>query len=233
MKYEPIDGGWKKLKENLAAMTFKDKVNHLWTYYKGTLVILVIVIAACSLVTTAWKNKHTTTLLSGISINVILSEEGKAYVQDDYFATVSQGGLEKVQYTEMLQDDFTNTATMEESYMGLMSLIALSVSEELDYILMDEQVIRNMLAQDIFLDLREFFTEEELEALGDYVIWGQLGPEDNPQYMPFAVNVEHIPFIAANADNVKDTYFAVVVNTPRIEELRGFWEYLHQWQPAA
>ena len=50
MKYEPIDGGIKQLKENLSKMSFKEKLDHLWTYYKGVLAILAVVIAICSII---------------------------------------------------------------------------------------------------------------------------------------------------------------------------------------
>lgn len=233
MRYEPIDGGFKKLKENLSKMTFKDKLIHLWTYYKGTLVILAVVIAICSIVVTCVQNKNTKTLMSGIAINVLLSEEGKDYVENVYFEQHKTGGREKVLYTETTHDDFSNTASMENNYMALMSLMALSAAGDLDYMFLDDQAIRNLLVHQLFMDLREVYTEAELEALGDKVIWGDIGNEEDHTFMPFAINIEYIPFIAENADNVADTFFAFVVNSPRLEETKAYLDFLLAWEPAA
>lgn len=232
MRNEPITGGWKKLKSDLAAMTFKEKVNHMWTYYKGSLVILAILIALCSIITSTCRARNTETLIAGISLNVQLTDEGQSYVKDEYYERVKTEGLQQVIYSESFQDDFANTATLEDSYMGLMSLIALAVGEELDYVFLDEVALKNMLVHDFYLDLREFFTEAELEALGDNVIWMETGVEEETKFMPVAVKVEHIPFIQENAKTVGDTYFALVTNTPRLEACRDFWEYINAWTPA-
>ena len=233
MKYEPIDGGFKKLKEDLSKMTFKEKLNHLWTYYKGSLVILAIIIALCSIITSSCRARNTETILAGISINVMLSDEGQSYVKDEYYELTKTEGLQQVIYKETLQDDFATTKNLEQSYMELMSLIALGVSEELDYLLLDEIAMKNLIAHDIYMDLRDFFSEEEMEAFGDNVVWAQIGDEEESKYIPIAVKVEHIPFIAENTKNLADTYFAVVITSPRKEACRDFWEYINAWTPAS
>lgn len=232
MKNEPIDGGFKKLKDDLSKMTFKEKLYHLWTYYKGTLVILAILIALGSIVTSSCRARNTETILAGISINVSLSEEGQSYINDEYFELTKTEGLQQVIYTETFQEDFMKTSSMQDSYTGLMSLLALCTAEELDYLFIDEVALKNLLVHSVFMDLRDFFTEDELEALGDNVVWMQSGTEDEAVYMPVAVKVEHIPFIAEHTKNNTDTYLALVTNSPRKEQLRNFWEYLNAWTPA-
>ena len=154
MKIEPIDGGLKKLKEDLSKMTFQDKLIHLWTYYKSSLVVLAVIIALISVVVTCVQNKNTKTLLAGMGINVTLTEEGRAYIQDEYFQLIKTEGREQILYTETTQDDFTNPSSLEESYNLLMMLVAMSVSGDLDYFFADDLAIRNMLAHQLFNDLR-------------------------------------------------------------------------------
>ena len=232
MKYEPIDGGFKKLKEDLSKLTFKEKLNHLWTYYKGSLVILAIIIALCSIITSSCRARNTETILAGISINVMLSDEGQSYVKDEYYELSKTEGLQQVIYTETHQDDFSTTTALEDNYTALMSLLALCTAEELDYLFLNDVSVKNLLVHGVYMDLRNFFTEDELEALGDNVVWMASGPEDEAVYMTVAVKVEHIPFIAEHATNISDTYFSVVTNTPRLEEVRNFWEYINAWTPA-
>ena len=233
MKYEPIDGGLKQLKENLSKMTFKEKIDHLWTYYKSALLVLAIVIAVCSIIVTCIQNKNTETLLSGVGINVILSDEGRDYVENVYFEQHKTGGREQVLYSESSQEDYATTSSMEESYMALMSLMALTAAGDLDYMLLDDLAIRNLLVHQMFQDLREIYTEAELEAMGDRVVWGEVGTETDSRYIPFAINIEYIPFIAENARNVADTYFAFVVNSPRAQETKEYLDFLMAWEPAA
>lgn len=230
MKYEPINGGFKKLKSDLAAMSFKDKLHHLWTYYKGALVVLVIIFAICSIVASSCRARNTVTHLAGISLNINLTEEGQNYVRDGFFAKVSQGGLEKVSYSEVHQDPFTNTATLEESYMGLMSLLALATTQDLDYMLMDKVALTNMLPHNIYMDLRNFFTEAELEALGDKVVWMEMGDEETGYTLtPVSVDISDTEFAKTATKYGGTVYFSVVVNTPRLDTVRDFWAYLHAW----
>ena len=233
MKIEPIDGGLKKLKEDLTKMTFKDKVNHLWTYYKSSLVVLAVIIALISVVVTCIQNKNTKTLLAGMGINVTLTEEGKAYIQDEYFQLIKTEGREQILYTETTQEDFTNPSSLEESYNLLMMLVAMSVTGDLDYFFADELAIRNMLAHQLFNDLRTVYTEEELAAMGDKVLWAQVGGEEDGRYMPFAINVSDLPFIQEHSQSASDTYLILITNSTRGEQVKAFLEYLKAWTPAA
>ena len=186
-----------------------------------------------SIVVTSCISRHTETVIAGVTINVILSDEGKALIKEDFYEQVRKGGREQTFLIENMMDDFNNSASMQDNYFALTSLMALGVNQELDYLLMDETALKNLLAHDMNMDLRNFFTEEELEALGDNVIWMESGVEEERKLMPIAVKVEHIPFIAEHARNVDDTYFAVVTNTPRMDACRALWEYLNAWTPAA
>ena len=235
MKFEPIDGGLKKLKSDLSKMTLKEKLHHLWEYYKSVLVILAVFVAICSIFVTSCRTRNTETLISGLSINIQLDEEGQAYVRDDYFEKIKTQGLQQVIYNETFQEKFSAAINLEDSYMGLMNLIAICVSEELDYLILDKIALENLIAHEIYGDLREIFTEEELAAFGDRVIWAEMGTEEgqNLRHIPIALKVQDDPFFKERAKNKTDIYFAIVTNSPRKEQIRQFWEYLQAWTPAA
>ena len=228
-----VTGGFKKLKENMSNMTRKEKLDHLWTYYKGPLALLVILVLVVALVISSCVVHNTKLMISGTAINVILSDEGKTYIQEEYLERIGTGGREEIYFVESMMDDFNNSASLQDNYYSLTSLMAMAVNQELDYLLLDETALKNLLGHDWYMDLRDFFTAEELEALGDNVIWMESGVEENRRLMPVAVKVEHLPFIATHAQNVDDTYFALTINTPRKETCRDFWEYLNAWTPGA
>ena len=225
-----LNGGLRQLKENLAGMTFKEKVNHLWTYYKGTLVVVVIVAMLFSLVSTAVINKSTKTLLAGIGINVNISDEGRAYIADSYKERIGTGGLEKVIFTQVYMDNFNDPSNYEESYYTLMSMLALCTESNLDYLLVDDIAIKNLLAHNMFKDLREFFTEEELEEMHDRLVWADTAEDGQPENLvPIAVNISEMPFYEELNTSAK-MYFSVVTNTPRMDTLRDFWDYINAWE---
>lgn len=225
-----LNGGISQLKENLSGMSFKQKLDHLWTYYKGTLVIVVIVALVASLVSTAIINKSTETLLAGIGININISDEAHAYVVEDYKERIGTGGLEKVIFTQVYMDNFNDPANYEESYYTLMSMLALCTENNLDYLLVDDVAIRNLLAHNMFKDLREFFTEAELEEMNDRLVWADIAEEGQPENLvPIAVSISNMPFYK-ELNTSADMYFSVVTNTVRMETLRDFWEYINAWE---
>lgn len=225
-----LNGGLPQLKKNLAGMTFKEKLDHLWTYYKGSLLVVALVIMVISIVSTAIINKSTKTLMAGIGINVSISDEGRSYVVDEYQERIGTGGLENVVFSQIYMEDFNDPASYEESYYSLMSMIALSASGDLDYLMMDQTGLENLLMHDIFKDLREFFTEAEMEAMKEKLIWLDMAEEGEPENLvPVALNITDMPFVKELGTS-SDVYFGVVTNTPRMETLRDFWEYINAWE---
>ena len=73
----------KNLKKDMEHMTYGEKLQHIWTYYKWVLVVVLIMIMAASVLLASIRNKRTIMLLGGVTVNVQLSEEGKAYLKED------------------------------------------------------------------------------------------------------------------------------------------------------
>ena len=115
-----LNGGLPQLKKDLAGMSWKQKLDHLWTYYKGSLVVVLLVVMLGSLVTTAVINKNTKTLMAGVSVNTNITDEALSYVKDEYLELVGTGGLENVRFSQIYMKDFNDPASYEESYYTLM-----------------------------------------------------------------------------------------------------------------
>lgn len=225
-----LNGGLPQLKKDLAGMSWKQKLDHLWTYYKGSLVVVLLVVMLGSLVTTAVINKNTKTLMAGVSVNTNITDEALSYVKDEYLELVGTGGLENVRFSQIYMKDFNDPASYEESYYTLMSLIALAANGDLDYMLLDQIGLENLMNHGIYSDLREFFTEEEMEEMKDRLVWLDKSEDGTEQLVPVALNVTGtMPFIEELGTS-SQVYFAVATNTPRKEELRDFWEYLQAWE---
>ena len=73
-----------KLKNALKPMTFKEKCEHLWEYYKEWLLVVFLVIMGISLLTTIIANRSKDVLVSGMVVNVSMDPRGMNYLTTDY-----------------------------------------------------------------------------------------------------------------------------------------------------
>ena len=73
------------IKKTIAGMSWKDKIEYLWTYYKWVLAVAAVVILIICIVVSSIMNKSLTTLYGGTIINAELSAEGETYLTDGWF----------------------------------------------------------------------------------------------------------------------------------------------------
>lgn len=219
----------KNLKKDMEHMTYGEKLTHIWTYYKWVLVVVLILIMAVSVLLASIENKRSILLMGGVTVNVQLSEEGKAYVTDDYLQTVGTGNKREkaiVSHTDI--DDLKNTTLYQDNYYAVMSLLALCSNQEVDYLLLDQVGFEAMLIQGAYLGLNEVYTPEELEAMGDTVVFAQKEGEQTPSAI--AIDITDTAFVQKNVQTRDKVYFVYAVNTPRLEECRAFFAYLLAYQ---
>ncbi len=226
-----LTGGFKKLKSDLAGMSGKEKLAHLWTYYKVWLIVAVLVIMGLSLVFSIIVNKNTTTLASGMLVNLELSEEGKAYLKDELFEELkSGGGLEKVQLNESYLTSTSNAQTAENNYYTIVSITGLAVTGELDYVIMDKFGMESLVPQELFADLRLVLTEQELTALGDAVLYAR--EEKATESMPVVVDITSLAFVQENMELSEGdvVYIGFTKGTERMDMYRLIWDRLQNWE---
>ena len=215
----------KNLKKDMENMTYAEKLSHIWTYYKWVLVVVLILIMATSILLASLENKRSIMLLGGVTVNVQLSDEGKAYLSDDYLQIVGTGNArEKVVLSHTNIDDVQNTMVYEDNYYAVMSLVALCTNQEVDYLLLDQTGFEAMLIQKAYLGLDEVYTPQELEEMGDKVVFAQNAEEEAPKAI--AIDITDTAFVQENVNVKEKVYFVYVISTPRLEECRAFYEYL-------
>ena len=222
-----------KLIETLKPMTWKQRIVHIWTYYsihKVTALMLIILVTA--VISSAISAKMET-LISGVLANMDMTEEGWEYIDEAYMEHL--GGDPKKQAISLISAYFkdfqTSAENLDNNYNAAVSAISMVNAHALDYFLMNEEAMKLYMTQEVFLDLTEFFTEEEIEKLGDKVIYLEITDENGNKISrtPVAVNIEQMEFAQDCLDISEGCYFALSVNTPRIDTCRDFWEYLLAW----
>lgn len=230
-KEKPL-AGLKKLLADLKPMTFKQKCEHIWEYYKEWLFVVFLVFMGISLVTTILSEQQKEVLVSGMMININIDQKGMDYLTDEYaqyLGATSENQVADMDYTSF--GDPLDPENGENSYYASMILPSRVTGAMLDYIIMDKFAMEYYLTQDLYMDLRDFFTEEELAQLDaeKRVIYVQ--EEGDFDRKPIAVKITQLPFIQTYVAPTEDIYFSLAGSSPRLEMCRNVWNYLHSWDP--
>lgn len=225
---------WKKLGEDLKPMTWSQRLDHLWTYYKEWLIVVALVAMFLSAGFTVLKAQTQETLVSGMMVNISISQQGYDYLSADYLEKL--GGIEGKQKAEL---DYTNFSSLEDptssedNYNSMLILLARVSGGMLDYMILDKFAMEYYIVQDVYLDLRDFFTEEEMAELGDRLITAR--QEGETEAWAVAVDITDLPFVQDNitVEENDRIYFALSGNTQRMDMCRDAWNYIHAWESKA
>lgn len=219
---------WQKLKDELKGMTPKQKLEHLWEYYKWVLGVALIVVFMVGMLVSMAVTRNTEVLMSGVLINVDVDLEGYAYLKNGYFEKC--GGVKyqhAVEVSYRQYEDGNLTLDPAKSFDSYQSVLAMMAASSLDYMIMDELALETFVTPEFSLDLRQFLTEEELEAYKDDLIW--VINENTGETLPLALNISDLEFtrncVPISAAEVP-IYIAITCPDERIDETRDFWDYL-------
>lgn len=222
---------WEKLKSELKDMTFREKLEHLWEYYKWVLGVLAGFILIVCTVVAAIISLNTETILAGGIVNVPVSPDGYVYLQEGYYEHAkTEGKRQTVELTNMnFVDPYTTT---DQTYaMDIMENVAAMIGADvLDYLIYDETALPFFMTPELFTDLRNLFTEEELAAMGNAVI--KLEMEDG-ELIPIAIEISDTEFYDAYMDVEKRLYISFSIRLPRKEATLDFWQFIKGGETTA
>ena len=152
-----------ELKETLAPMSWEDRLDHLWEYYKLALVPVVLVVAIIA--TVIAKANEPEVLFEGVVANVALSEETDALITDEWMQVL--GGDPKnevVRYSEAYFGDMANPKNSDEIQYAQKPML-LAAAQEIEYIIMDKNALTYYLYQEMFVPLEDVLTQEQMQML--------------------------------------------------------------------
>lgn len=228
--------GWAKLFNTLKPMTAKQRLEHLWMYYKPHALCALLVLFVLNFIIVAIVNQSKDVLISGMIVNITIDQEGYDYLLDDYHEDLAPGDKSKVvelDYTafgDMLDSEFG-----QESYYASMIVSARVEGNMLEYMIMDEYSMKFYIPQEIYLDLREFFTEDEIAELTAedrliYVRPEEEEGEEKQEPMPIAVDITDIPFAKDNVTSKGKVYFALSGTHRSLEMCHDVWDRINAWE---
>lgn len=244
--------GFVKLLNDLKPMSWKERIEHIWEYYKEyMLVVGVFLVVTIGLITSSIAAGKEA-VVTGIMVNITVDQKGYSYLSTDYAKHIGETDedLVRLEYTEF--SDLLVDAS-EENYNAAQVIILEVAAKKLDYMILDKLAMEFYTAQEIYLDLRDFFTleelqefmkkdqlvfcleekaadmsAEELKALQEYCLSEE--GADIEYCWPAAVKITDMDYVKDNVTSGGDIYFAMAGSTEKLEQVRGVWEYMKAWK---
>ena len=212
-----------KFRDELKPMSWKQRIEHIWTYYKEYIILfLVFAIMTTGLITSAISGTKDY-YVTGILVNLNVEQDGMNFLSQDYAKELGLKDTDGVQveYT-YFEDPLINLE--DNNYYAAMIVENEVSARMLDYMIVDHLAMEFFTTREVYMDLRKFFTEEELIALAmeDRLIYVQESSQES--YWPAAVKITNTGFAEDYVLNGGEVYFAVAGNTEKLEEVRGIWE---------
>lgn len=227
---DQVKDEWITLRKNLKTMNRRQKAEHLWTYYKWVLGILVILLVLTVIISTGVRNANIEILLSGELININTYQEGHDYISTDYFEKL-QGNKknQKIILNSGFMGDPADEQMAQANYYTIIRSVAEMSAQMLDYMMLDGMAMSSYLAEDMFMDLNRLFTPEELALMEENLVY--LLYEETGERIPVAIRLNDTGYAKRFVESDKDIYIAFVENTPREKACRAFWDYLVACEP--
>ncbi len=240
-------------REALKNADLKTKWQYFLDYYKwyvigGAAVLFFVISMAYSMLTAK------DSALSGYFLNTY-SEVEQSEVFTSAFAETA--GIDLNEYEVMIDTtlQYTPNSMDENSYTSSQKLMVTIAAAEVDFVAADQESFTYYATTETFFDLREVFSEEELEKRAEYIyyvdmdvvrekeavvdsgnfenytvpVYDHFKPEEMGDPIPVGLCIQDCPKLA-------DTYYfrsgpvpmGLVVNTKRLDMTKQFVYYLFE-----
>ena len=220
----------RKLREEMRPMTFRQKVDHIWTYYKDyILVSLPFLLIIVGLIASAIGNA-TEKVVTGIMVNITIDQEGFNYLSTDYeeYLQLEEGQAVKLEYTNF--EDLTTSPDTENNYYAAMGVVGEVSAKTLDYMILDGMSMQFYSTQEIYGDLRTVLTEEELAYFQEKDLVVYCLEEGQTEKWPAAIKIDDLPFVKKYIRSNDSVFFALSGSTQKPDACRAIWEYINAWE---
>lgn len=243
--FQSMKAHFKRTAKDMKGMTFREKVDHLWTYYKEYAFAIIMALIIVGAVIVSLFTPVPTLVSSGTLVNVSLSLEGHDYLTDVFYEQVLGSPDGKVALNTANYSNQDTVDAVDESYQAFMGVSAKVEAKELDYLLLDQVGLDFYGSEDMIMDLRRLLPQEELEQLfaedrlrfamseeGDAL----KGTEEEDfslmhsnTYIPIAIDLTGTKFAQEAIQTQMPVYISFIDNTPNFETCQKLWEHIKNW----
>lgn len=221
----PVIDDIREQNKKIKGKGFKYAFSYLWEYYRiHALVIVLAILAIFFIVKTIVTSRDTG--FGAIIVNAINAPSEEEFAE--YIKLDTSKYCVSFDSTYKLATDLTSYD--QNTYVNVQKIMAVVASKTGDVMLCDEFTYTRYISTGLYADLRDYFDEEMLNALGDKVIWGaetdtETGETIGEEY-PMLINVSDAPKLE-NCYSGYTPYFAIIVNTEHHDYCIDFYNFIY------
>jgi hypothetical protein len=235
------------LKESFKKMTFKEKIEYIFAYYK--LPVITAIIAAAVLISTAVEraNRKEPVLYTAFA-NVGIGETLLGHLSDEYLTFAGKTSKQTVSvYLDLYISDDASSENHQYAYASKLKVLGALSSRQLDVVFMNKEAydlfsssgflcrLDDLLKQDteLYNELSDLIVSNTV-ILDDNAIEYDLGEAEEYKAetteIPNGLDVSTAPCLAS-AGFPDTVYFGVIENSTHKEEALSFAGYLFEPYP--
>lgn len=217
----------RSFKQMTQGMTFAEKWEYLWEYYRWILLVAAFGAVIVAMVVTGIVNNSGKIFYSGATVNVQVSEAGEDFLTNGLEETLNAPKKEKAKLFVTSFQDLQNTSDVEMNASAAFQVMLMSTAEEFDYVLMDEVAYDLYKNHPVFTPLDQLFDDAVLEQWAEATVYHETQEEGR---YPIALDITDTAFIRDCASVDGRVYIAFPGNTDRNDRHVQFLEYLLSWK---
>lgn len=215
-------------REAMKNAPLKDRIAYFWEYNKlETCIVVFSVICIVSIASTILMRKDE--VLNGIALNRFWLEQEGLNCEEFVNEYMEYREIDQEEYEMNLNGTLTYIAgdeegAIEENVNSSQVIATQLTAGALDFLIADEPVIQDFDRTEYFMDLREIYTEEELAAYEDDLIYS-----DRDNSIPIAIEVTESECVSEiYAVQHETLVIGLFANAPHVDEFKYFVEYIYE-----
>ena len=210
-------------REKLRPMSWRKRLEHLWTYYRFHALAVIGVVLIIIFAIQGQIMARQDVLISGIFINTDTSKAGYEYLSDGYWKHTGADKNTRADIVETMVIRYTREDPDQDSVTMMTAIDAMISARTLDYMLLDESALAYYGPLENCADLSKVLPEELYGELSERMVTVR-GIESGADY-PAAIDVTNSPFAQAHGLTASPSYLVVVANAKDMDKVVAFLEY--------
>lgn len=212
----------------LKPMSWKQRIDHIFTYYKSIFLVAACLLIAISIGVNAINRNLNPPLYRGALIGVNMPEPAKTYLTDELQLFLDGANskrdviLREIEFMDIMDDQ--SMSTNQAAYYQITTLVS---GKELEYALMDKHAWGLLKDGFFFTDLQTLLPQDIFTQLAPYIQWAT--NTETGVSVALAIDVSHLPLIKENTSGDTPVYLAFPGNTENNHFTQAFIQHLWQF----
>jgi len=240
MKLSPEEKA--ELRNQFLQMNTADKVDYCFTYYKIHIIAFILIIVVSTAVRVSEKKE--TMLYLGM-VNVSFGSVMEERLTSGFLKQFgySERDYELYEYKDLYLSDNPASENHEYEYASRMKILAAINSKEMDLVIMNREAYDIFSQNGYLMDISEAFSQVEpdlLNRLAPYITSNEIILSDNSIDVALGESAERIYESTPSKNGVivsdlpifqdagfsDDVFIGIIANTPRIQFVTKYLEYI-------